>query len=299
MLAKQIRARFTSFFSKLRKRAALILFTFCAINGLWAIVGTWAISFGGESFVYFDARYQSGIYSNRGYLIISIRDSTFMVTGLRPAPAPAPTAAPFRQSFPWSLTANMFIGPEWRGWQWSNGILDDHPRTIFPGMLINWQDTHVEWHNRGIAMHWALLVGLSSIPLIVSWIRRRARLKPGTCAVCGYDLRATPDRCPECGSAPHAASRHLTDLQAARTPDIARESPGGHTDTNSNEIVESRYSAQTDRLVAPQTRGQMPLPPTTTTKSHSSCPASRIPEYRVRRAELGFDCRLTEPPHRS
>ena len=49
---------------------------------------------------------------------------------------------------------------------------------------------------------WALMLILAVFP--VAWIRRwrRDRMHRGDdcCASCGYDLRATPGRCPECGT---------------------------------------------------------------------------------------------------
>ena len=44
-----------------------------------------------------------------------------------------------------------------------------------------------------------VLVVLASLFLTLANRRRRSR---GVCANCGYDLRATPDRCPECGMVP-------------------------------------------------------------------------------------------------
>jgi len=47
---------------------------------------------------------------------------------------------------------------------------------------------------------WTIAFFTAILPMWLVARSLRHEHKPGCCIKCGYDLRATPDRCPECGS---------------------------------------------------------------------------------------------------
>jgi hypothetical protein len=68
------------------------------------------------------------------------------------------------------------------------------------------QPVRVSWTWRAMP-YGPIVVILGALPAIrlATWPRRRRqrlRAAAGACVTCGYDLRATPERCPECGTVP-------------------------------------------------------------------------------------------------
>ena len=81
----------------------------------------------------------------------------------------------------------------------SYGFWGDRYTDMQPGYVNYERFVWVPW--------WAIFVSL--IPIAAPTIfhfsrqrRRRIRAMNNQCANCGYDIRATPDRCPECGTLP-------------------------------------------------------------------------------------------------
>ncbi len=58
------------------------------------------------------------------------------------------------------------------------------------------------WDCQGIQTPvWGIAVPLLAFPSMLYWKKSsRRRMREARCRQCGYDLRATPERCPECGA---------------------------------------------------------------------------------------------------
>ena len=94
------------------------------------------------------------------------------------------------------------------GFHWPDGLKNEQGRGYYRGEAALSRDGWYTWLASttgnlfvvGIP-YWSILIVSIAIP--AAWMLKQRNLKQrrtaGQCLACGYDLRATPDRCPECG----------------------------------------------------------------------------------------------------
>ena len=75
------------------------------------------------------------------------------------------------------------------------------------GLLGMWDEclNHSRYHEtliRPAGFFLLCVYGAYGVVLLVCRLMASRKMPPGLCTVCGYDLRASPDTCPECGTVP-------------------------------------------------------------------------------------------------
>jgi hypothetical protein len=95
---------------------------------------------------------------------------------------------------------------ELKGFAWAAGQFEQPGvgMTLLPGQSIP-----IGSYRAVAVPHWFLCILFAAVPVIASARSRARRLSQaqGFCSACGYDLRVTPLRCPECGTVPTQEAR--------------------------------------------------------------------------------------------
>jgi hypothetical protein len=101
----------------------------------------------------------------------------------------------------WPLPGYPYFGGLW-------GRPTMEKRAIgFGFVYIHSDDQQTGESRRGVAITFPIaIIFFSALILLIFWLRREMKRRrasmAGCCPKCGYDLRATPGRCPECGEIP-------------------------------------------------------------------------------------------------
>ena len=110
----------------------------------------------------------------------------------------------YRFKIPSDRASTYAVGFEWTWWEEPWFQLPDESWWNRRGFF--WEDRTDEVEGGGLGVPcWLGAVAAGVMPALwlrQSWQRRRQRFRErhGLCLTCGYDLRATPERCPECGT---------------------------------------------------------------------------------------------------
>jgi hypothetical protein len=137
---------------------------------------------------------------------------------------------------------SIYVGEPWNAWHElssADGVIsyeyervpipDTRPLMTYGPRSNDWVLSWGEDESHGTQQHWAGLtivcphwfVVVACTPPVI-WVahrwwylgRRHRRRRQGFCWACGFDLRASPERCPECGT-PRAVIHNSDPLQEA------------------------------------------------------------------------------------
>jgi hypothetical protein len=107
-------------------------------------------------------------------------------------------------AFGWKLSIHKLeTWPDWFPGQPERGPAPGFHGFDYTHLLSSMRDVTADEHSLSVP-HWFLVLLTALLPAwwtFALWRRCRYRRDHSLCQHCGYDLRATPERCPECGIA--------------------------------------------------------------------------------------------------
>lgn len=198
------------------------LFTILAALSLLlcaAVCALWARSYWVQDYVQYQVPKRGA--GERGYREYGVRSDAGVIAVEYVDESPSPdddamgvlieAEAGLRRFAMWGQIGANYADAKYRWFGIPMGYLSRHPlRTGF--YSDDGPDEDLSKSYRTVwAPHWMPAALLAVLPLIVSrrrWreARRSARRRRCLCPACGYDLRASPERCPECGTTAPAAT---------------------------------------------------------------------------------------------
>jgi hypothetical protein len=190
------------------------------LTGLSLLLGVvvcvlWVRSYSTEDEIFWgSATVRPGLYANSAWGVESAYGGISIGTGWgQSSGAPDVVAQSARRArdrvgvqiptgFKWTRSkayGNPHRGKTTLGFLWERAYSDN-------SLTVEGKPIRFQTLMRTLVLPYWFLVVLSvppAVPLglrLWRWHRRQGRRRTGLCPACGYDLRASPERCPECGT---------------------------------------------------------------------------------------------------